>query len=78
MICKNVHDIGVQAFDIMDVKLDFASLFRLNDVLKFTKKDQLRSEYKEIFDSPAKMKSTLMDGKMFYKPMSFFKRQTEC
>ena len=55
MICKKIHDVASQAFERMDVQLDFDILFKITDVLKFSKEEYLQSEDKEIFQSLEEM-----------------------
>ena len=46
MIDEKFDDVASQAFERKDLQLDFAILFKITDVLKFSKDDYLQSEYK--------------------------------
>jgi hypothetical protein len=67
MIGENFDEVAAEAFERMDLQLDFAILFKLTTPLNFSEKDYLESELKPIWEMIEERKSTLIDGKMFYK-----------
>ena len=51
LIGQDFDGIASQAFERMDIQLDFGIIFKITDVLKFSKDDYLQSDLKEIFES---------------------------
>ena len=51
LVQEDFDSIAGQAFERMDQQLDFGILFKISDVLKFSKEDYLESEYKDIWNS---------------------------
>ena len=67
LVKEDFDSIAAEAFARMDQQLDFGILFKLSDILRFSKEDYLGSEYKDIWNSLEERKSTLLEEKMFYR-----------
>ena len=64
---ENFDDLAKQAFERMDVQLDFAMLFKISEFLSFSKEDYLGSEWESAWLSLEERKSNLLDGMLLYR-----------
>ena len=67
IIGDDFDGIAAQAFERMDQQLDFGILFKISDVLKFSKEDYIESEFKEIWNSLEERRAILLEDRMFYR-----------